>query len=270
MGVVEPNADLLAPIGARSANTLVQNVQRTVIPVYNLLKKDIKLHKGMVIGEAGYTDRNGEFGSPEVSEVMARLESGSAGAFEGDESASADSTVCRLPTWMADMFSDIPISTAEEKDLVAGVLNRHIDAFKSPGQILGRTDRVLHQINTGDVRPIRIPYRRMPLSKKAKMEEAMKEMLEGGVIRPSTSPWSSPFQMTTKKDGTIHFCVDYQGLNEVTKKNAYPLPRIDECLDSLGGNKWFSCLDLQSGYWQIGMHPDDVEKTAFFNSTWAV
>ena len=263
MGVVEPDIDRLASIGARSANTLVQNVRRTVIPVCNLLKEDIKLHKGMVIGEAGYANRNGEFGSPEVGEVMARLELGSAGAFEDGESASADSTVYRLPTWMADMFSDIPISTAEEKGLVAGVLNRYADAFKSPDQILGRTDRVLHRIDTGEARPIRIPYRRMPLSKKAKMEEAMMDMLEGGVIRPSTSPWSSPIQMTTKKDGTIRFCVDYRGLNGVTKKNAYPLPRIDECLDSLGGNKWFSCLDLQSGYWQIGMHPDDVEKTAF-------
>ena len=263
MGVVEPSADLLTPIGARSVNTLVQNVRRTVIPVCNLLKKDIKLYKGMVVGEAGYADRNGEFGSPEVGEVMSRLELGSADAFEAGDVTSAGSTVHGLPTWLESMFLDIPISGTEEKDLVAEVLTRHVDAFKSPSQILGRTDRVLHTIETGDARPIRIPYRRMPLSKKAKMEEAMTEMLEGGVIRPSTSPWSSPVQMTTKKDGTIRFCVDYRGLNGVTKKNAYPLPRIDECLDALGGNKWFSCLDLQSGYWQIGMHPDHVEKTAF-------
>ena len=91
----------------------------------------------------------------------------------------------------------------------------------------------------------------------------MRDMLEGGVIRPSSSPWCSPVQMVTKKDGTIRFCIDYRCLNGVTKKNAYPLPRIDECLDALGGNKWFSCLDLQSGYWQVGMHPDSVEKTAF-------
>ena len=95
MGVVEPDVDRLALIGARSANTLVQNVRRTVIPVCNLLKKDIKLHKGMVIGEAGYAKRNREFGTPEVGEVMARLELGSAGAFECDESASADSAVYR-------------------------------------------------------------------------------------------------------------------------------------------------------------------------------
>ena len=69
--------------------------------------------------------------------------------------------------------------------------------------------------------------------------------------------------MVTKKDGSIRFCVDYRKLNGVTLRDSYPLPRINDCLDSLCGAKWFSTLDLASGYWQMGVHPDDREKTAF-------
>ena len=74
---------------------------------------------------------------------------------------------------------------------------------------------------------------------------------------------SSPVQMVTKKDGRIRFCIDYRKLNGSTKKNSYPLPRINETIDSLGGNQWFCTLDLQSGYWQVGMKEEDQEKTAF-------
>ena len=88
-------------------------------------------------------------------------------------------------------------------------------------------------------------------------------MLEQGVIQPSTSPWASPIILVKKKDGKYRFCVDYRKLNSVTQKDAHPLPRIDDLLDSLHGSVMFSTLDLRSGYWQINMHPDDREKTAF-------
>ena len=66
-----------------------------------------------------------------------------------------------------------------------------------------------------------------------------------------------------KKDGTLRFCVDFRRVNDVTKKEVHPLPRIDETLDMLGGARWFSTLDLASGYWQVEMEPEDKEKTAF-------
>lgn len=69
-----------------------------------------------------------------------------------------------------------------------------------------------------------------------------------------------------KKNGKVRFCVDYRSLNDVTVKDAYPLPRVDECLDSLAGATWFSSMDLNSGFWQISMAPEDKQKTAFNTS----
>ena len=88
-------------------------------------------------------------------------------------------------------------------------------------------------------------------------------MLKENVIKHSKSPWSSSIVMVKKKDGSSRFCVDYRKLNDITIKDAYPLPCVDESLDQLSGSKWFSCLDLNAGYWQVEMDPEDAEKTAF-------
>lgn len=86
-------------------------------------------------------------------------------------------------------------------------------------------------------------------------------MLDKGIIRPSSSSYASPVILVKKKDGAIRFCVDYRGLNSITSKNVYPLPRIDDALDSLQGAQYFSSLDLRSG--QVPMHGIGKEKTAF-------
>ena len=88
-------------------------------------------------------------------------------------------------------------------------------------------------------------------------------MLAEGIIEPSCSPWASPIILVPKKDGTTRFCVDYRKLNSVTKKDAHPLPHIQDIFDTLSGGKIFTSLDLKSGYWQIKMADDSTEKTAF-------
>ena len=88
-------------------------------------------------------------------------------------------------------------------------------------------------------------------------------MLELGIIQPSKSAWCAPIVLVTKKDKTKRFCIDYRKLNSATVKDAYPLPRIDDTLDTLSGSKWVSCLDLTSSYWQIKAAQEDRPKTAF-------
>lgn len=143
------------------------------------------------------------------------------------------------------------------------LLIKHQEVFAKSKYDLGRTDLVQHEINTGNHRPIKQHVRRLPLNKREIVEKEVQVMLEHGIIEPSKSAWSSPIVLVEKKDHTTRFCLDYRALNEITQKDSYPLPRIDDCFDALGGTTWFSSIDLQSGYWQVAMNPDDAPKTAF-------
>ena len=156
----------------------------------------------------------------------------------------------------------------DQRRRLAEVLLEYAAIFPVPGDPLtGHTDAVEHDINTGDRSPIRCAPRRMSPQKMMKEEDCVTDMLTGGQIEASNSPWSPPVVLVTKKDGGTRFCVDYRQLNDATIKDAYPLPRIDDTLDMLAGKQWFSTLDLASGYWQVSLSKAARAKTAFATHT---
>jgi hypothetical protein len=103
----------------------------------------------------------------------------------------------------------------------------------------------------------------MAASELAELKKQLEELQRIGFIRPSSSPWGAPVLFVKKKDGSMRLCVDYRALNEVTIKNKYPLPRIDDLFDQLKGAKYFSKIDLRSGYFQLKIRESDIPKTAF-------
>jgi hypothetical protein len=111
--------------------------------------------------------------------------------------------------------------------------------------------------------PIKPLPRRLPNALRPVVEEQVSEMLENQVIKPSNSPWASPIVLVRKKDGDWRFCIDFRKLNEVTVKDAFPLPQVADLVDSLSGHRYFSTLDLASGHLQVRMEESNQEKTAF-------
>jgi hypothetical protein len=148
------------------------------------------------------------------------------------------------------------------RDLYSILLNTQ-DAYRDPLQPHSVSDVDEHVIDTEENKPFKLRPRRLPSAMTEVVDKEIQEMLENNVISPSESPWSSAIVLVKKKDGSIRFCIDYRTLNLKTKKDSYPLPRIDNCLEALQGSKYFCCLDLASGYWQIKVHEKDREKTAF-------
>ena len=164
----------------------------------------------------------------------------------------------------------IPISqikhgalTASQKEEILKVLSNCSEAIAPDPKAPAPAKDLYHTIPTNDSKPINsAPYRPSPKTREI-IDQEINQMLEKGIIRPSHSPWSSPVVVADKKDGSPRFCVDYRKLNQITVKDVYPIPRIDDTLHALGQNAYFTSLDLASGYWQIRVHPKDIPKTAF-------
>jgi hypothetical protein len=144
------------------------------------------------------------------------------------------------------------------------LLREYGDVFSKDGKDLGKTQLVKHTIPLIEgTRPIRQPPHRLGPQKEIEAEKQVQELLQNGLIEPGNGAWSSPVVLVRKKDGTWRFCVDYRRLNAVTQQDAYPLPRIDDSLDALAGSKYFSTLDLTSGYWQVPLDEEARERSAF-------
>jgi hypothetical protein len=131
-----------------------------------------------------------------------------------------------------------------------------------PGMLPDRDIKFVIELKLGIAIIYMTPYR-MATPELAELKEHIKELLEKGFIHPSSSPWGAPMIFVLKKDGTQRLCVDYCALNEVTVKNKYPLPRIDDLFDQLHGACVFLKIDLRPGYHQLKIWECDIPKTAF-------
>lgn len=148
----------------------------------------------------------------------------------------------------AEKFQFDSISITDKNKLLE-LLWKYRKVFLTGQNKLRRTDLVTHKIDTGNANPIKQFPRQISPSENELINKEVKQMLQDDVIEPSNFPWSASVVLVRKKDGTLQFCVDYRKLNAVTKKDVYPMPKIDDTLDSLAGSVIFSVLDLKSGFW---------------------
>jgi transposase InsO family protein len=153
--------------------------------------------------------------------------------------------------------------SADQDPAVTALLEEYADLFREiPG--LPPMRPVDHTIPlVPGAQPVSRPMYRLSPLELDEVKRQVTDLLAKGMIRPSTSPYSAPILFVGKKDGGLRMCIDYRGLNAVTVKNRYPLPRVDDLLDKLRGAAYFSSIDLQQGYNQIRIAESDIEKTAF-------
>ena len=217
--------------------------------VCNPFNKEITLHQGSVVGQAEILPE-----SPVVAALTPAdedIELMTADSSSGDDLASLQK------------LSDEAEVTPEQKQIVTALLKKYKAAFSLQGE-LGRYGGMPFKIETGNARPIRQMPRTIPYHRKAEVDRQLDEMLEKKLIAPCESEWASPILLVKKSDGSLRFCIDYRQLNNVTKHDAFPLPDMKDCLASLGGHcRYFSIMDMLSGYWQNEMDEESQEKAAF-------
>lgn len=237
------------PSGLLASPALVRVGNGTAyIPIVNVGSLDVLLYPRTVVGS--------------LSEVsMVNLPPGVEEVRVHTASMSSQGVAPLLPDQMEAI--DLSALSAEEQEEARGLLRKHASVFSSHDGDLGCTNLISHEIPLLDATPIRQPYRRIPPSEYEVVKEHINQLLGAQVIRESSSPFASPIVLVKKKDGSLRLCVDYRQLNSRTRKDAFPLPRIEESLDALTGARWFSTIDLASGYNQVPVAEADRPKTAF-------
>ena len=166
------------------------------------------------------------------------------------------------------LFNELDLSSLDQwapemVDKAHQLLAEYHDIFLLDPAELGCTHSTEHAIKVTDDTLFKEHFRCIPPPLVDEVRDHLREMLESGDIRPSQSAWCNAVILVRKKDGSLRFCIDFRCLNACTKKYSYPLPQIQEALESLVGAVHFSCLDLKSGFWQIGMDEVSKQYTAF-------
>ena len=137
------------------------------------------------------------------------------------------------------------------------------NVFALESNELGCTSTIEHEIHIDKSKPFKEQFRCIPTPLLEEVCTSLQDMLDAGAIHPSQLPWCNVVVLVRKKDGTLHFCVDFRHLNAWMKKNLYPLSRIQEALESMVGSAHFSSMDFKSGFWQIKMAPESQQYMAF-------
>ena len=244
IGLIESTARLAGRYELQGAAALVKVAKDESVPfrLINPTNKPVTLYKGASLGTFSEAD-----GDPDVIPV-------------GE---------CNTIQPSQQEPDDVPVDlqgsalTPEQQEQLKALLKEYRDIFAVKPEELGSTDLVQHHIDTGDNAPLRSRPYRVPHAQKETIENHINDMLSRDVIQPSTSPWASPVVLVPKPDGSTRFCCDFRRLNQITKKDSYPLPLISESLEVLGGARYFSSIDLMSGYWQVKLDAQSREKTAF-------
>ena len=143
------------------------------------------------------------------------------------------------------------------------LLLEYQDIFSLEPHEIGCTDVTEHDIELLDHEPFKERLRRITPPLVEEVRQHIQEMLDGGAICPSQSPWCNAVVLVRKKDGSLRFCNDFQHLNAKTKKDSYPLPQMQETMESMVGTRYFSCMDLKRGFWQVKMLEKACQYTAF-------
>ncbi|KAL0161775.1 hypothetical protein M9458_045500, partial [Cirrhinus mrigala] len=256
--VLEPHL-ITETVASGSVVTTMEH--RVIVRLCNLSSNKTTLPKGACLGLLVET-------YPDEGLVEQRENNCGSLQEQSDDTYHSDlrrlTTATDLPEHLQALYaaSSGALSEAQQQRLIELLISYRF-LFAVSDLDLALLTAVTHRINIGAAGPIRQPVRRTILGFQEEEEMHLNAMLEAGVVTPSASEWASPVVLVRKKDGGVRWCVDYRRLNSVTAKDAYPLPKIEECLNVLGGACVFSTLDLQSGYWQIAVDEMDRAKTAF-------
>ena len=160
------------------------------------------------------------------------------------------------------VFGDSPVPP-EWKDKVTSLLNSMPEVFAQNDLDFGHTNKVKHHIKLSDETPFKHRARPIHPQDVDAVRKHLRELLTAGIIRESESPFASPIVVVRKKNNSVCLCIDFRKLNSQTIKDAYALPNLEEVFSVMTGSKWFSVLDLKSGYYQIEMEEADKQKTSF-------
>jgi hypothetical protein len=165
---------------------------------------------------------------------------------------------------MKDKFCLSDHLSSDQKVEMLAVLRKNLSAFATSKLDIGLCDIVMHEIDTGDAKPVKLKPYRLSYAEEQEAHRQIAELVAAGRVKPCNSPWAFPVVMVPKKDGlNLRMCVDYRSLNKVTRPWSYPLPYIQDVLERLGKSAFFAVCDVLWGFWNVPIRECDRDKTAF-------